>query len=790
VLLGLAVGVLTALAAALRFWNAASWPPGLEYDEGLAGVDALNVLAGQFALYFREAYREPLYVYLIAPAVALVGREPLALRLPGMLLGVMLVPLTVLLARDLLASWGTRAALLTGLLAAGLAGVAFWPLVLSRSAVPAAPLPVVALLALWCCWRAWMAPPPAWGRFALAGMMVGLALYSYLPARLLPLVIGLFLTLNALLARRQSVLARHWRGVVLMVAVAGLVWLPLGLVYLQDPAAFLGRASHVSIFRPGVPERNAALAVLRSARQAFGAFLWQGDPNWYHNLPGRPIFDPPVAALAVLGAIVLLARARQPAGLLLLVWTGVMVLPGVLSDDNNPNTMRLAGLIPVAFFFPAVGFTRLVTWLERWQPRAWRLGGVLAGVLVFAVAGETAVTFAGWATRPEAFAARSGEAFDAAQAMNALGWEPGVCFLLPISNAWPPARRYQHRSIQFLYIAPAPAAFVRVDDEETPEQLDERFGGCRRIYTVIWKQGPHVDADPKALVPFLLTRAGNDVFGQERQGFELLGVDVPPGARFRPSPLLPLGVPLGGRLEAVAARLEPSWSGRELAVAVRWRLVSPSAADEKLSYRVLAADGELIGQVDRPLLANNHLGTSRWQPGEEATDWVIVPLLPGAPPGRYRLEVVAYQGGPPVAAELGEVVLPPARLPYQPEDLELTARTYYETPALRLVGFTLETVVVRPEEAVAVTLYWSVKADQPPAPLVTVALVSGGRSVASAAAPAGALDFPAERWTAGLLVADRRRLVVPAESPPGRYQVAVMVAGEVVVQGGSVTIQP
>ncbi|GIW08704.1 MAG: hypothetical protein KatS3mg060_3509 [Dehalococcoidia bacterium] len=784
------LAALVALAGWLRFWNADIWPYGLEYDEGLAGTDALRILAGEPQIYFREAYREPLYVYLMVPFVAWLGREPLALRLPMMLLGVATVPLVFLLARDLFAGLGGRRATLIGLLAAGLTGVTFWPLVMSRSAIPGAALPPFATLTVWLFWRAWMAAPPAWGRFLAAGAALGVTLYGYLPARLLPLVLVLFLGVQALADRPRAILRRQWRGMLLAIGASALIWLPLGLYYLRDPAGLVGRASHVSVFRPTVPEGNAALALVRTTREAIGAFLWQGDPNWYHNVPGRPVFEPPVAVLAVLGVAALVGRLRRPESLFVLIWAVVMLLPGILSDDNNPNTARLVSMIPVAFLFPAVGFDALLRLMTAQVPRLWPAGALGGVVLVLLIALSTAQTFACWAEHPEAQAARSGEAFDAVAAMNARAGEPGVFFLLPISNAWPPSRNYQHRSIEFLYRGPAPYAFLRIDDDETPAALTRLCAGCRRIYTFIWEKGPHIDADPKGLVPFLLNRAGLDVLGEERRGFDLLGFDIPPGTDFALPPLAPTDLALGGRLEAVAADVAPTWTGRDLAVVVRWRLLAPGGADERLSYRAVDASGRVVGQVDRPLLANDHLGTSRWQVGEEAVDAVILPLRPGTLPGPLRIEVVAYQAGPPASGTLTTLTLPPARLPYRPDDLDLDARSAYESGGARLIGYQIESDSVAPGGTAEVTLVWQVGAPLTVLPAAEVVLVGGG---ANGTEPLGrsadeAIPLPRE-IPAGQLVADRRMVSVRSDAPSGAAFVEVRAGGRAVAGGGEITVR-
>ncbi|MCS6800411.1 MAG: glycosyltransferase family 39 protein [Chloroflexota bacterium] len=787
----LVLALFVAIAAWLRFWNAAGWPYGLEYDEGLAGTDALRVLAGEFQIYFREAYREPLYVYLIAPFVAWLGREPLALRLPMMLLGIIMVPLTFMLARDLFDSLGRQRATLIALLAAGLVGTTFWPLVISRTAIPNAALPPFAALTVWLFWRAWSAAPPAWGRFFAAGAALGVTLYCYLPARLLPVVLVGFLAAHAVLAGNEPILRRHWRGMAVAGAVSALIWLPLGLYYLQDPGAFTGRASHVSVFRPGIPEGSVPLALLRTTREAVGAFLWQGDPNWYHNLPGRPIFDPPVAALAVIGAVALLARARRPESLLVLVWAGGMLLPGILSDDNNPNTARLVSMIPVAFLFPAIGFEALLRLVTARAPRLWPAGAAVGVGLVLLVAVGTASTFAFWAEHPEAQAARSGEAFDAVAAMNARAHEPGVFFLLPISNAWPPSRNYQHRSIQFLYRGPAPYVFLRIDDNETPDALTQLCRACRRIYTFVWEKGPHIDADPKGLVPFLLNRAGLDVVGEERRGFDFLGFDLPPAADFRLPPLAPTQCILGGRLEAVAFDVAPTWSGRDLAVIVRWRLLAAGRNDERLSYRAFDSAGRLVGQVDRPLLANDHWGTSRWKAGDEALDAVILPVRPGTLPGPLRIEVVAYHAGPPAAGTLTTVDFPPPRIPYRPEDLELDVTAAYEAGGARLIGYLIASRSAPPGGTVDVTLIWQLLAPEPTLPPVEVIAVRSDDRGQTLLGQSGEsrMTLPG-RLPVGQLVADYRTVAMLPEASAGSAAIEVRASGRVVAAGGTIEVRP
>ena len=118
--------VAIALAIGLRFHRLGEWPPGPYRDEAYNGLDALGVLRGEHALFFpANNGREPLYIYLVAGAIALVGQTTFALRLPAATIGALATLPTFLLGR----AWFGRVA---GLLAAFLWAATFWPVHLGR----------------------------------------------------------------------------------------------------------------------------------------------------------------------------------------------------------------------------------------------------------------------------------------------------------------------------------------------------------------------------------------------------------------------------------------------------------------------------------------------------------------------------------------------------------------------------------------------------------------------------------------------------------------------------------
>ena len=75
--LALAVGI-------LRFHRLTHLPPGLYFDRGANGLDALQVLQGEHSIFFPERSngREWLGIYLVALAISIFGQTELAFRLP------------------------------------------------------------------------------------------------------------------------------------------------------------------------------------------------------------------------------------------------------------------------------------------------------------------------------------------------------------------------------------------------------------------------------------------------------------------------------------------------------------------------------------------------------------------------------------------------------------------------------------------------------------------------------------------------------------------------------------
>ncbi len=365
--------------AVLRLIHIGDLPPGLYRDEGFYGLDALSVTRGELALYFAANNgREGMFMYLLAPAIALLGRTPEALRIVSALIGV----------ATLIAIYAAGRSLFShriGVLGAAILAVTFWHLAISRVAFRAILLP------FWLCvfsalLFALLRDPRA-GRPRLAllvGAAFGLTFYTYTSGQLIAVLLISFVALVALAPSMRNGLRLPrvtWLG---LLAGAALTLAPLALWLLRHPDLYFARAGQVSILSPQINQGDLVGTLFGNLLKAAGMFAYQGDRIWRHNLSLRPVYTDWLAAAFFAGVAVCLWRAVRagtatqtkpgatlalsPAGSraasFVLLWLIVFLAPTILAEDT-PHYLRAIGALPAICLLAAVGLEAVLAWLSR-----------------------------------------------------------------------------------------------------------------------------------------------------------------------------------------------------------------------------------------------------------------------------------------------------------------------------------------------------------------------------------------------------------------------------------------
>jgi 4-amino-4-deoxy-L-arabinose transferase-like glycosyltransferase len=650
--------VIMLVATALRLPGIGQIPPGLYHDESQHGLDALTILDGTFPLYFpANNGREPLFIYLVTLTVGLLGRSPLALRLASVPVGLITIATTCAMGRSL---FSRR----VGAFAAATLAVTLWHVHLSRVGFRAVLLPMFVSLTTW---QVALAIKTRRRRHWLAaGVAFGLSAYTYTAIRVAPLALACF-GLYAFAVHRSKPrdglsgthtrTAATLRGISLAAAAALVALLPLAAYTIGNPEIVLGRPDQVSILNPLINQGDPWKTLLSSVVRTLGMFFIRGDRIWRHNVPWRPVFDPVLGALSVVGAIVAAARSRRDlaAGFTLL-WVTVMLLPTLLAEDA-PHFLRAVGVLPTVALLPALG----LDWLARHAPSKHRTGHTvytLAHPLIvtvpFAVSlvcttgayfgdyadndttgfwfEEGAVALAG---RINGFvgAGWNGErmlherAEHARVVVDSSLWDqwPQLHFLVTSHDnlvvGLEPTEAYGARGMP-VHTADSPAVAVFAWPYGDWEKAWALLPAPAEI-TV--EEGPpsQGDLDPASFttyVGFFATSPSHQdtPLGRFAQGVELLGATVEPR----------LGLDPSRPAQAVCNGLD---------VRLRWRATAPLESDYTVFVHYLR-DGKRLAQVDsRP--ANGYYPTTTWRPGDVVNDSHCFTELSSPQPERDALHL-------------------------------------------------------------------------------------------------------------------------------------------------------
>jgi 4-amino-4-deoxy-L-arabinose transferase-like glycosyltransferase len=388
------------LAAWLRLWRLPDVPPGLFRDEAYNAMDITWMLDTRSPqIFFTLLHgREPMFFYLAALFMGVLGNTVYVLRLVSVFVGILTLPLTYRWLATLFADHPDRC-WLSLIATAGLA-FSFWFVLLNRTGLRANLTSLFVILTLHFFWQGWQRHSLQY--FAWAGACLGLSQYTYLSARLLPLIFGIFALVWTIMAKRESRVSQQkalWPGLLVMAVVSFIVFLPLGLYFLDNPVAFFARSGMTFSFNRAA---SGEMSLLKQWTDSFRVFTDGYDPRWRHNLVGESGFDWFSRIGFWVGLFVAIRQFRQPVNLLLLISLLVLWLPTFLSEDIS--VPRLLGLLPIYYAMMAIGLLTLTRWITQKLPwQSARLWGKLAllALVVMVSGGFTAYNyFVRWANEP------------------------------------------------------------------------------------------------------------------------------------------------------------------------------------------------------------------------------------------------------------------------------------------------------------------------------------------------------------------------------------------------------
>lgn len=385
---GVAAAGAIALTLFFRFAYLRSVPIEMVSDHAEKLLDVLDVESGLTAIFFpRNTGREALQFYLAAATNALLGTGItfLTLKIGTALAGWVTLPFVYLFAKEVA---GRKA----GLIAFVLAGIAYWPNVISRVGLRFPLYPLFVAPAMYFLARG--IRRRSRNDFLWCGLFIGLGLHGYSPTRVLPLVIafGVLLFLLHREARGQRLAMTSWLVAAGLIALIALT--PLLRVAIEMPDQLFLRA----LTRIGEAERelpgDPLVLFLSNTWNALRMFGWDNGEVWVNSIPHRPALDWVTAALFHLGVVIVAVRyvrRRSWLDLFTLLSIPLLMLPSIMAlafPAENPATNRASGAIVPVYTLAAIPLAGLLDWIWRqWSSRLARAAwaGAAAALLVVAI---------------------------------------------------------------------------------------------------------------------------------------------------------------------------------------------------------------------------------------------------------------------------------------------------------------------------------------------------------------------------------------------------------------------
>jgi hypothetical protein len=809
------------MAFALRATGIQAVPPGLSGDEAINGSDAFNVWRwGQTPIFFTNNYgREAGFLYLMALAIHLIGPNVLAIRLPAVFCGLGGLVLSYTLLRRL---WNSRVALI----GVALMGVSLWPIFESRVGLRAISMVPLQALALYALWRGLISPrgarPSAWLWWSVFGVCLGLLPYTYIPGRIFPAVVVVWIAAMALLSPPGKVgsmhsnpsggtLPRDWRetlpGLLAATLLAVAIFAPFGWFILQHPEQANQRVNELSWLLDSARAGNVR-PLLENAVETLKMFTVRGDEYWRYNVADRPVFDWATGAFFYLGIALSFARIRQPRHQLILIWTAIMLAPSALAA-GTPSFLRSTGAMIPIYAAPAVAADAVGTWLSRsarkrlaYRPRAPgpeagearaedavqsrrrrhspdRWGAIyyacLAIGLLAIAAREGVAYFVVWPNTPRVREIYTAGLAQVGQHLNALTDTPSPPTVLVGADF---ATDYARDMVAFQtrYAGPirwliGRQALVVPDRVKTPGELIYLFA----------------DAEPPGeLAAAILGKAETVAYTTASDGrFESSAYRLLPEARSASprQPQVALGGRFEGAMELIGYDLPPTvLRGESVSLIVTWRVPDRFKVDRvaPLWFSVALSDDEDNIWDQRSNLLP--YPSWEWHPGDWVIQQITLPIAVDLPPGELSIAFSIQRDQVPLryttadGAVMSSVPMGPLAAtghpvaPVKEGAVALGAAGEIALEATLMVG------VAKPGDALRTVLFWRAIAEAGVDYAVRLTLLPPdciGEPVHAITLPLGEKGYPTSQWIPGEAVRSFHHPTLPRDLPTGHYGVAV-----------------
>jgi hypothetical protein len=218
----------------------------------------------------------------------------------------------------------------------------------------------------------------------------------------------------------------------------------------------------------------------------------------------------------------------------------------------------------------------------------------------------------------------------------------------------------------------------------------------------------------------------------------------------------------------------------KLGINLYWQALRRMEEDYTICLKLVNDVYHIWGQQDSRPVWDGSL-TNTWEQGQIVGDKRELEVLPGTPPGLYRVEVILLDlhSGRMLESEGGESVLlgpmeVPKREPPSIDQLDIGNSLEMNLGSkVQLLGYSIESGF-RPGDNIHLTLFWRCLEEMKQSYTVFTQLIDAGDNVvAQKDNPPVDSFYPTTKWEVGEVVRDQYDLVIPTSTPLGEYELQV-----------------
>jgi uncharacterized membrane protein len=319
------------------------------------------------------------------------------------------------------------------------------------------------------------------------------------------------------------------------------------------------------------------------------------------------------------------------------------------------------------------------------------------------------------------------------------------------------------------------------------EDLNNILAEKRGVWVVSWQEEV---IDPNGFLKMMLNEECNPL--PVEASFWLVGLRhyaVPKKVHFSPEPSIqhPIEVNFENKIKLLGYSQE-----EDMTITLYWQALQELEEDYKLSLRLRDRAGNFWGHLDKRPTTYLY-PTKHWKVGEVLFGKHNLPVLPGTPPGHYRVEIGLYSdtdlegldvldvlGNPKgKSAFIGEVKLVKAKHPPTLEELGIRYTLMEDFGGqVALLGYDIVKKRVRPGDVLHLTLFWRALVDIEDDYTLLIRLIGEDGISETWEFPPASEDYPTHLWTIGEVIRGQYKLILPVKTPSGPIALKIALVSE------------